>query len=381
MVAALAGAYAATPRKAATVRKEKQENAQKIKNLKNQINSNLDDIRRQVAQLQTLNAQMQKSNAAVKTLSHRVDTLERHVAQLSDSIEATQKRIHSLTVSLEKALVTIRKQRQSASTTAFIFASKSFSEARKKARYVSELSLWESEKAEALKQQNELLKQQQNKLQDTHRRLAANLEELTSKRDTLKMQRTESDKIVEKLKKQGRNLDKALAEQQRQAKKLDEELNKIIEEEARKKGSEAPGDMPSDFAQAQGKLPMPVSGNSMIVSEFGKHSHKDYEKVELMNNGIDIEATPGAKALAVFDGVVTMVTVMDGYRNVVLVRHGNYITVYAGIDKLSVRKGDKVKTGQELGTIHSDKNDSARTRLHFEIRHEKEKLDPAQWLR
>jgi len=76
-----------------------------------------------------------------------------------------------------------------------------------------------------------------------------------------------------------------------------------------------------------------------------------------------------------------MVIVMDGYHNVVLVRHGAYLTVYAGLSELKVRKGQEVKAGQALGLIFSDPSDGNRTRLHFEVRNEKNKLDPGEWLR
>lgn len=94
-----------------------------------------------------------------------------------------------------------------------------------------------------------------------------------------------------------------------------------------------------------------------------------------------IETTAGASAVAVYPGVVSMVIVMDGYNNVVLVRHGEYLTVYAGISDLNVRKGQTVSQGQALGRIYSDPADDNRTRLHFEVRHEKDKLNPAEWLR
>ena len=134
------------------------------------------------------------------------------------------------------------------------------------------------------------------------------------------------------------------------------------------------------FEQAKGKLRMPLDASATIVGNFGRSTHSEYSKVEIQNNGIDFQSAPGASAVAVFDGVVTMVIRMDGFQNVVLLRHGDYLTVYAGIDTLNVRKGQTVAKGQKLGTLHS--NDGGRsTKLHFEVRHEKEKLNPAHWLK
>ncbi len=126
---------------------------------------------------------------------------------------------------------------------------------------------------------------------------------------------------------------------------------------------------------------MPVVGRYAIVSKFGTNTYRDLSKVQVTNLGIDIEATPGSSARSVFEGTVTAVVRIDGHHNVVLVRHGEYITVYAGIDKLAVRKGDKVKTGQTLGTIYVDAEDDNRAVLHFEVRRETQKLNPTEWVR
>ena len=118
-----------------------------------------------------------------------------------------------------------------------------------------------------------------------------------------------------------------------------------------------------------------------MTSTFGRHTHETLERVTVQNNGVDFETSPGASARAVYDGTVSMIIVMEGYGNVVLVRHGEYLTVYAGLSDLRVRKGDKVEGGQLIGTVFSDPSDGNRTKLHFEVRHEKTKLDPMLWLK
>lgn len=125
----------------------------------------------------------------------------------------------------------------------------------------------------------------------------------------------------------------------------------------------------------------PVTGSYRIVAHFGTFSHAELSKVKVNNTGIDIEAQPGASARAVFDGEVTRIFVVEGYHNVVLVRHGEYITVYCGLANVSVAKGSKVKAGQTLGSIFVDSADSNRTLLHFEVRHERSTLNPEEWLK
>lgn len=79
--------------------------------------------------------------------------------------------------------------------------------------------------------------------------------------------------------------------------------------------------------------------------------------------------------------MVSSIFRLDGYHSVVILRHGEYLTVYAGIDALAVKKGQSVKAGQTLGSLYSDPDDGGRTSLHFEIRHEKQKLNPVEWVK
>ena len=433
LLAAMPAAYA--KRSSNTVRKERRETAQKVERTRSKIRTNIADTRRQMAALQTVEANIVRSDARIKSLSARADSISARAVVLADSIVALQQRIGVLQESYASSLRSIRRQRQLSSATSFIFSSHSFTEARKRMRYLEELGKWETEKAAELKKTAAELDNKKVELDSVNVRLARDIEALRLQKEKLEEQRTEADVLVSKLKKQGRQLETALAEQQRQVKKLDDELNSVIEEEmriaqeearriaqeearrkaaeeekrkaeaAKRKAAEAKEPAPAQtkptpskpaptpappatsepagatFAAAKGKLPMPVSGSAIVVSDFGRHTHRELAKVEVQNNGIDIETAPGASAVAVYPGVVSMVIVMDGYHNVVLVRHGEYLTVYAGIESLDVRKGQNVKAGQSLGKIYSDPADDDRTRLHFEVRHEKDKLDPAEWLR
>ncbi len=135
------------------------------------------------------------------------------------------------------------------------------------------------------------------------------------------------------------------------------------------------------FAQNKGRLLFPASGDCRVVSQFGRTRHNDFTKVEVQNSGIDIQTPSGANARAVFDGTVSSIFFLKGFHNIVMVRHGEYITVYANVDKLSVRKGEKVKAGQTLGKIFADPDDGGRSILHFEVRKEREKLDPMLWIK
>ncbi|QCD36014.1 hypothetical protein E7746_09025 [Muribaculum gordoncarteri] len=135
------------------------------------------------------------------------------------------------------------------------------------------------------------------------------------------------------------------------------------------------------FESNKGRLLFPVNGKYKIVRPFGRHKHPDLPHVTTDNGGIDIEVPAGGTARAVFDGTVSEVFRLLGYNTIVMVRHGKYLTIYANLSNINVKKGDALKQGQTIGTIYSDPDDGNRSILHFELRQEKQKLNPTAWVR
>ena len=132
-----------------------------------------------------------------------------------------------------------------------------------------------------------------------------------------------------------------------------------------------------NFERNRGILPMPVTGPYVIVSHYGQYAVDGLRNVKMDNKGIDIKGKPGAKALAIFDGEVSAIFQYNGLNNI-LVRHGNYISVYCNLSSVAVSKGSKVSTKTILGTIHTDS--SGNSVLHFQLRKETAKLNPELWL-
>ena len=144
--------------------------------------------------------------------------------------------------------------------------------------------------------------------------------------------------------------------------------------------TKAERELSGSFEKNKGKLPFPLSGRYMIVGHFGQQQHQELKYVKINNNGIDLQTTPGTSARAVFDGVVTKVFVMPGYNSSVIVRHGNYLTIYSNLSEVYVKPGQKVSIRQSIGKIYSDPEEGNRTVLHFQLWKETTKLNPEPWL-
>ena len=169
----------------------------------------------------------------------------------------------------------------------------------------------------------------------------------------------------------------AAAEAQR-ARTATEEANRATA--TANQNTSAPSDarLTGSFASNQGRLPMPITGNYTISSHFGAYNVNGLNGVTLDNKGINLTAPAGAQARCVFDGEVTAIFSMGGMTNVI-VRHGSYITVYCNLAGASVRQGQRVSARQVLGNVARDA--SGNCTLHFQLRHETQKLNPERWLR
>ena len=131
----------------------------------------------------------------------------------------------------------------------------------------------------------------------------------------------------------------------------------------------------SPFASAKGSLPVPVTGHYELLRPYGIHA---VAGIEVGSKGCYIRGRGTCHARAVFAGKVSAVYEFEtGY--CVVLRHGSYLTVYARLDEVSVRKGQTVKALAQLGRVGRDAR-GERT-LHFQIRQEREPLNPAHWVK
>lgn len=436
-------------RTSSAVRQERSRTARTQTDTRRRLQANAQETERQLHHLEELQAQIEATTLRERAVARRVDSISSRVSTLSDSLERLSAALERTRSDYHASLVAIRRQRQAASPLAFIFASQSFEQALRRARYLRDLADWNKRQGRLLQRRQAEVDSVLTRLEATRRRLANNRAVLERERRRLEQDRAGADALIAELRGNSRHLNQVLENNSRRMAALDRELNEVIEAEeaearareeaerrareeaerrareeaerrareeaearAREEGAGRPdtpaaapartqqpapprpqqrpqntqplpsaAELTRSFVAAKGRLPLPVDGEAMIVSNFGRRTHTEYSRVEVQNNGIDISARPGAKVRAVHAGVVSMVILMDGFQNVVLVRHGEYLTVYAGLATLSVRKGDTVQAGAELGTIYTPPTDDHGTRLHFEVRHEKEKLDPREWLR
>ncbi|HXP53107.1 MAG TPA: M23 family metallopeptidase, partial [Bacteroidia bacterium] len=210
-------------------------------------------------------------------------------------------------------------------------------------------------------------------------------QELTKEKD-------EQQKALAKLQSKEKDLKKQLAAKQKAAKKLDEAIHKIIEDEMKKETAKAHPKNPKNngemsltpeakalsknFEGNKGSLPWPVVEGS-IFKQFGTYS--PMPGITLSNSGIDIATTKSAIARSIFQGTVTAVTEIPQSGKVVIVKHGEYYSVYSNLKDVFVKAGDNITTKQNIGTILFN-DDDGKTELHLELWKGESKMNPEDWL-
>lgn len=332
-----------------------------------------------------------------KNISNRkalVNEADRRVRQYSDSIYLAQReinklqaRIDTLTSHYARLVRSAYKNRDARVWYMYMLASDNLGQAFRRFGYFRNLSSQMKSEAKDIRLMQEELESKKQRLSGLKAEAEALKAERVKELDKLKKDEAKADSVVKKLQKDKKKYQNQLAAKKKEVNALNRQIAKLIADamktDGQKKQSTSKKSVPVDmkldgeFSKNKGKLPWPADGP--VVGTFGKHYHPVYKNLELpSNNGIDIAVAKGSEIKSVFDGVVTQIITMPGYNQCVLVQHGNYFTLYCKMKSVFVKVGDKVKTGQKVGTIDTI---NGQTQLHFEVWKSGDPQNPEKWLR
>lgn len=330
-----------------------------------------------------------------KNISNRkalVDDADRRVRQFSDSIylaqleiNRLQVRIDTLTSHYSRLVRSAYKNRDARVWYMYMFASENLGQAFRRFGYFRNLSSQMKSEAQNIRTMQEDLEAKRSRLSEMKAEAESVKAERVKELERLRKDEAKADSVVKRLKKDRKKYQNQLSAKKKEVNSLNREIARLIAQamdsgtQKKEQKKKAPVDLKLDgeFSKNKGKLPWPAEGP--VTGRFGKHYHPVYKNLELPpNNGIDVAVSRGTEVKAVFDGVVSQVIVMPGYNQCVLVQHGNYFTLYCKMKSVSVKTGEKVRTGQVLGTIDTI---NGQTQLHFEVWKGNTPQNPESWLR
>ena len=351
-----------------------------------------------MGQVSLMNKKIKDRQKLINACNEQIKILERNIKKGENNINSLNGELKKLSGEYAKMVQFAYMNRSRYDQLEFLFASKDFNQAFQRMRYIQQFADARKTKMNQIANTRTKVSHEVAELRQNKEQQAELLAEQKAQQDALIQEKAELDAQVKQLKKKEGSIQQSIKDKQAQAKKFQKQIDDIIAEEIRKANERAAKDtkkgtnpkpdkmaltpsekaLSTSFSANKGNLPWPVE-RGVVSSSYGKHTSAISDKVTVTNNGVDIVTVENAKARCVFEGVVVSVVKPSASNIGVIIRHGDFFTVYSQLDEAYVNRGDKVRTKQDIGKVHTDRSEG-KTELHFELRHGTETLNPSVWL-
>ncbi len=353
----------------------------------------------------TLRSQIKKRKLLIQTLKKEINITNKRIERTDAVIQALQADIEQLQKEYAIIINQAYRQKLTQSNWLFLFSAKDFNDAFRRWQYIKQYDTYRKKQANLIKEtqitlnkkidllankkrQKELLVDEQNAqnrllaeeldssnaifnmLRKDEKRLKKNLDTFISQRDEL-------DKIIEEIIIAATNM---VGPVEQDVATIDEPESDILTAKSISTpvSSDELNAWTNSFESQRGRLPMPVN-EGIVTRFFGQQAHPTISGITIQNNGIDIQTPKGANAKAIFEGVVAGTQFIPGFQHTVIIKHGEYFTVYSNLEEIFIKKGDRIQKGQVLGQISTNKKDKS-TQIHFEVWRNKSRLNPKDWI-
>ena len=393
------------------LKRRKEALTREIETLNRSLNQTSSSKRLSLKQIKTLTAQIRLREEKISTINSEVRLLNNQISDNTSNIRSLQSQLNQLKKEYAAMVLFAFRNQSSYSKIMFLFASADFNQAYKRLKYLQQFSAYRKKQAQYIEGTKKDLNSKIVELDHNRLEKTSLLSDQQKEKQTLGSEKNKKSKVLSGLSQQEKQLRQEITQKQRESARLNRAIqnaiNKEIEEayrraeaaaraaatKAKAENKEAPDAKPiskgssvlaltpeaaklsSDFLGNRGRLPWPVA-SGIITEGFGIHKYG--ANVTTENNGVDIKTSEGASVRAVFEGDVAAVQNFAG-SFAVIIKHGEYFTVYSNLKSVSVSRGQKVNLKQSIGTVITDPVDGT-TEVHFEIRKGINPMNPSSWL-
>ncbi|WP_172677345.1 murein hydrolase activator EnvC family protein [Marinifilum fragile] len=372
-----------------SLKKQKEQNEKDIAYTNTLIINTVKDKKVSLGRLNLLNQRIQSRQSLISSIEAEIGYIGNQILQKNKDISKLEDELEKLKKQYAKVIVYAYKQKNSYEKLMFLLSSKDFNQAYKRYKYLQQFSEYNRKQGKTIGVKKDSLSAKIVELNKVKAEKVSLLVQKTEENNKLSAEKSQQSALVQKLKKREKQLRDDLRKQKRYAQKLQKEIQKIIEQQARlaKKSSKSSGKYaitPEDktlsisFDKNKGKLPWPTK-TGFISEKFGEHPHPVLKHVTVRNDGVNITTDSKSDCRSVFKGEVTHILSMPGLNNVVIIRHGEFFSVYSNLASVNVKKGDVVQSKEKIGVVYTD-NAQDQTVLKFQLWKGSTKLNPAQWL-
>lgn len=332
--------------------------------------------------LKLVGSKLENRQKIVRGIETEIGTVLTEVQTKSSEVQTLQNRYDELKIRYSALIKITYKNYRNNSFLSFLFSARDFTDAARRLYYVKRIGIDIQSKAEQLTRMKKELGRELSGLNERKNELASLQQEHAVEVSQLEEERTQLKKTQDELKGKEKQLLAEAEKRRKQVAELEQQLQKAVTDDvkstATKGGTSSSSPLTAQFSTRKGKLIRPVEG--VVVDAYGLHNHPTQKGVKINNKGINLAAQAGSEVQCIFAGEVRKVFFFQGLGNSVMVRHGSYLTIYANLEAVFVREGEKVIESQPLGSVAKAPVGQQST-LHFEVWKESDNLNPEEWIR
>lgn len=337
-------------------------------------------------QLIILKRKIDKRNKYVNSLEEEIILVDKKIEENKWVMNSLENDLMKIRKEYEKIIIASYKKSRNQERMIYILASRNYGQAYRRIKYYQQYAAYRKKQARIIIAINNVLDIKEIEL-EKERDIKQDLLSIRKKeKEKLNVEKEKKNRMVINLGKKEKKLRNEIKTRERISRELEKEIAKIIaEEREREKGRGIMKLTPEEesiainFASNKGKLPWPTE-RGVIVEKFGEHKHPILKNVKINNNGIDIATIERGEIRAIFDGEVRKIVAIKGANSTVLIKHGNFFSVYQNLVEVNVKKGEKVKTKQKIGIVYSNRDSTRDNIIHLEIWKNNVKMNPEVWI-
>jgi len=362
-----------------------------IKQINSLLFTNTKTRKNALTEVEDLQVKLNVRTELIKITNQQANLLTRRIKLNQRSISDQQNDLEQLKAEYAKMIQKSYASKSLLNRLMFLFSSESFLQAYKRIQYLKQYARYRRKQGKAITEKTNLLKQLNETLKEEKATKLALIEENRAVQEQLGKERKQQEALIKTLKRKERTLAAQISKKERERKVIDREINRLIREAiaasnrvAGKSGKKTFELTPeakliaTNFQANKGRLPWPLE-KGVVIQGFGRQRHPVVKTTTIQSNGVILATEPSAQVRAVFEGEVMSVIVIKGSNPSVLIRHGNFITLYTNLAKLYVKKGEKVKAKQAIGEVFTNRQ-TGKTQLQFGIFNNVKALNPKDWV-
>ena len=347
-----------------------------LKDTENQTNEGIQSFKR-------INSKLRLKENVLSSLKEEINLVLYRIELNDLSIQLMQEDLDMLIEEYEKAILHAQKESKGQPDFMYIFSARDLNQGYKRLRYLQQVARYRRMEAELIIELKEEIQNTIEKQESYLKEIEVLREKEENQKVTLQKEQRSQRGLVNRLSSKQRQLRNELGDKRKMAEEIEKEIGRVIEEERKRRelSELSPDDkiVGDDFEKNMGRLPWPVE-RGIITSKFGVQDHPVFKGTKIDNIGIEITSGTAQKARTVFNGTVVSVFGISGGNMAVIIRHGEYLSVYQNIVNVTVKPGDRVITKQSLGDVYLDKSEGNKSILKFMVYKEKDKQNPEIWL-